>query len=183
MAGTFRFGDLLVVVPALLSELCPGDVVVFCSSRSAVDTWVVHRVVAWTENGVITQGDACVSSDVATLRSSQLLGRVARVQRGDKSYVVWGGFVGQVWSHYVRFRRRLLALGRVLYRWLRASGIVRRLWCPPIVRLMLATEQGPAVKYLCNGKTIAVWQPETGTYWCRKPYDLVLDAPDSTTGR
>ncbi|MBN2394492.1 MAG: hypothetical protein JXR84_27410 [Anaerolineae bacterium] len=183
MAGTFRHGDLLLVVPVVLSQLRIGDVVVFCrtSADRGAHTTVVHRVTACVEDGVITQGDALALPDATIVHPTQLLGRVTQVQRGDKCYAVWSGFAGQVWRHYVRLRHHLLALGRAPYQWLRASGLVRRLWRPSFTHMTLSTEQGPVVKYLCGGKTVAVWQPKTQAYWCRKPYDLVLGVPEPTT--
>ncbi len=183
MAGTFRFGDLLLVTPTVLSQLRQGDVVVFYSSGidKGERTVIVHRVVEQTADGVLTQGDACALPDSAVVYPSQVLGRVSRVQRGNRSYPVLNGCAGRVWARYVRLRHRILALGRLPYRWLRASGLirclVRRLWRPAVACVTLATAQGPVVKYLHNGETVAVWQPETRAYWCRKPYDLVLEVP------
>lgn len=181
MAGTFCYGDVLFAVPTLLSKLHPGDVVIFCPAQSAPDGMVVHRVTACTGDSVITRGDARILPDATALHPSQLRGRVVNVQRGNKVYTVWGGFAGRAWASYTRLRRRLLALGRIPYRWLRASGVVRHLWRPPVRFMTLATEQGSVVKYLHGGKTVAAWQPETQSYWCRKPYDLVLDPPGPTT--
>ncbi|MEJ5308343.1 MAG: S26 family signal peptidase [Anaerolineae bacterium] len=183
MAGTFRFGDLLLIDPVGLPQLRRGDVAVFYKPESDGSARIVvaHRVVARDVDSLITQGDACASPDVAVVHSSRLLGRVARVQRGNKSYGVWGGLAGRLWARWVRLRRCLLALGRAPYRWLRASGVVRRLWRPSVAHVTLATGQGPIVKYLYHGKTVATWRPEHQSYWCRKPYDLVLDAPLPTT--
>lgn len=185
MTGTFRFGDLLLVTPAIFSQLRRGDVVVFNKSEpdSEARTVIVHRVVAYAVDGLLTQGDACILPDGAIVYPLQVLGRVARVQRGNKSYRVWNGCAGRLWVGYARFQRRFLAWGRLPYRWLRASGLVRRLWRPPIARVTLSTALGPVVKYLHAGKTVAVWQPEMQAYWARKPYDLVLDAPSTNKPR
>lgn len=182
MAGTFRFGDVFYSVPVLFSQLRPGDVIVFRHPRSdACIQQTVHRVVKCTAMGLITQGDACALPDATVVVASQLLGRVVRVQRGNKSYPVWNGWAGRLWARYVQIRRRLLGLGHAPYRWLHESGLVRRLWRPPVSCVTIATAQAPLVKYLHRGKTIAVWRPSTQAFWCRKPYDLVLDAPMPTT--
>ncbi len=182
MTGTFRFGDALLAVPVPTSKFHSGDVIVFAPMKSDTGTRaiVAHRVIACMEEGIVTQGDACASPDPVLVHPSQVIGRVTRVQRGGKSYVVWNGWAGRAWARHVRFRGRLLALMRAPYRWLRTGGIVRRLWHPPVTRVVLATTQGATVKYLRAGKTVAVWQPETGAYWCRKPYDLVLERPATT---
>jgi hypothetical protein len=181
MTGTFHPGDILVVRKTRYRDVSVGDVVAFRTSKNPVGGLIVHRVVNCTADGLLTQGDACTTPDASHVQACNLIGRVTQVLHGGKSYRVWGGRAGQLWARYVRLRRRLLTIGRAPYRWLRASGIIRRLWHPPLVCVMLTTMRGPVIKYLCGGKTVAIWATEGQTYWCRKPYDLVLDAPRPTT--
>lgn len=178
MWGTFRAGDILLTEAISLEDVRLGDVLTYCSSqcRKTRDV-VVHRVVAHTSGGFVTQGDAMRRPDTDPVRAQNLLGRVIQIQRGGRVYPVKNGWRGRLWAHYLRIRRRFLSLGRAPYHWLRASGIARRLWSPPVASVTLATSEGLMVKYLCGGKTVAFWRPETSTYWCRKPYDLVLDVP------
>jgi len=182
MQGTFRTGDMLLTEIISLEDIRLGDVLTFFSSRRDKTCGaVVHRVVAHAPGGLVTQGDAMDSPDTDLVCERRLLGRVIQVQRDGQIYPVKNGWRGRLWVRYLRLQRRLLSLGRVPYHWLRANNIARRLWRPALVRVTLATGQGPLVKYLYSGKTVAAWQPETGAYWCRKPYDLVLDAPGPTT--
>ncbi len=182
MQGTFQVGDILFAESITSEDVRRGDVLAFFSSRrDKMRDVVVHRVVARVSEGLITQGDAMRLPDANPVCAQNLLGRVIQVQRSGRVYPVKNGWRGRLWARYVRLRRRLLSLGRVPYRWLRASSIVRRLWRPPVASVTLATSEGLMVKYLCGGKTVAFWQPETSTYWCRKPYDLVLDAPGPAT--
>lgn len=181
MKGAFLPGDVLRVSPLPWQKIRPGDIIAFHTHDGIQPSHIiVHRVRACVPDGLLTQGDACLSPDAFAVGAAQVIGRVTQVQRGNKSHIVWGGFVGRLWVRYVRLRRGLLAFGRAPYRWVRASGILRRLWRPSVVSVIVATAEGPMVKYLCGGKTVAVWQPETRAYWCRKPYDLVLERPATT---
>ncbi len=178
MEGTFKSGDILLLETVTLSDVVPGDVVVFDFAKHRHQKiQIVHRVLACTACGLITKGDANPFPDLQIVTSENLIGRVNFMIRNGKVLPVFGGNAGRLRSHSIRLWRRLVAFGRAPYRWLRASGIIRLLWHPSLKRVTLATAQGPAVKYLHAGKTVAVWRPETRTYWCRKPYDLVLESP------
>lgn len=182
MRGTFQHNNLLYVAPVAFEIIRPGDIAVFDvdDSQNGIKT-VVHRVLARTRTRLVTKGDNNSGPDSQLVSPEQFVGRVHSVQEGQQVRRVWSGLAGQLWARYVSLWRRLSALGRTPYRWLRASGIVRRLWRPPVTRVMLTTAQGLAVKYLSHSKTVAIWQPETQSFWCRKPYDLVLDSPQPTT--
>ena len=100
-------------------------------------------------------------------------------------YAVRGGRPGLLVARLRRARRFLwwhgkrliVVVGRWPYRALRRSGLVRRLWRPAIVRIALTTENGPLVKHVSNGRTVAWWRPETGRFRCRRPYDLIIGRP------
>jgi len=179
MTGTFRPGDMLVTCDVAFEAIRPGDVVAFRAPGGDNDaTLIVHRVVARARDGLITRGDACGAPDLARVQPGDLVGRVIQAQRGRRVRRVWGGWTGRCWARLLRLRRRVLALGRLPYRWLRASGLVRRVWRPAVTQVSVMTSQGTVVKYLCGARAVAEWRPETRTYRCRKPYDLVLDAPE-----
>lgn len=180
MYGTFRPGDMLVVREVDFDAVCPGDVIAFRAPDSDTNNnLIVHRVLERTYKGLITQGDACHEPDDTCVQADDLLGRVIQVQRGTRTRAVQGGLIGRCWAYVTRFGRHMLALGRLPYRWLRASRVVRYLWRPIVTQVYVITSRGPVIKYLCGSSTIAVWQPATRTYWCQKPYDLVLDTPDN----
>ena len=126
---------------------------------------------------VVTQGDNNAAPDSEPVRAENLVGRVCFVEREGKTRTVWGGRAGRLWVVYLRLRRRIVRLGRWPYRFLRASGIVQRLWRPRVVQVRLATESGPLVKYIHGQRTVARWLPEEKQFWCRKPYDLVIERP------
>lgn len=183
MLGTLRSGDQVVIEPVPLTAMRPGDVVAFRPTVADDEGIpIVHRVVAIRPAGLLTQGDNNAQIDVGLVTADRLLGRVTHVERGGRPMLVRGGRAGQLWVVYLRARRRVYnlaaRLGRGLYRRLRASGLVRRVWRPRITRLRLVNNHGTQVKYVCGGRTVARWWPHQNRFECQKPYDLVIPRPD-----
>lgn len=183
MRGVFLPGDCLWVQAARAENLRVGDVVVFHASVSNEQVHdLVHRIVAKTPEGLVTQGDNNFSFDTVRITQENLVGRVTHFQRGGRKFHVWGGRWGWLYARAARFadrlftftRRGLSSLAGGPYRCLRQSGLVVRLWRPPVQKVELSTKDGPLVKYVCQGRTVARWWPEMRRFECRKPYDLVL---------
>lgn len=184
MRGTFREGDVLWIAPDRLEMVEAGDIIAFYDNGSRdTSPLVVHRIKACTPAGLVTQGDFNATPDSELIQAEGFVGRARFVQRGDKIHRVWGGRLGQLWAGYMRLRK-YLAAGRIaslyqsLYRLVKSSGLVRRLWRPTIVKIQLATNNGPLVKYIHNQRTIASWQSEQKRFRYRRPYDLVIDQPE-----
>ncbi len=178
MYGTFRQGDILLVAPATLEAVRPGDVVVFCHVKPGGDALlIVHRVRACTAAGLITQGDGCPAPDSEPVRAEDLVGRVFFVEREGRMRRVWGGHAGRIWAAWLRLRRRLTPWLGWPYRALRSSGLVRRVWRPAVAQIHLTAEGGPLVKYVHGRRTVAIWAPQDDYFWCCKPYDLVIQRP------
>lgn len=78
-------GDLLTVQAVSQHEVVPGDIVLVMRERRCF----IHRLVGIQASGngvhIITSGDAMPHCDPVT--STQLLGRVTRVQRANRSFV------------------------------------------------------------------------------------------------
>ena len=182
MTGTFRPGDRLVIEPVPLADIVAGDVVAFVppTDQVAQPPWV-HRVVSVRPDGLVTRGDNNSHADAVLVTAENLQGRGTRVERKTGLYSVQGGRRGRWRARALRARRALRTvianITRRPYRWLRASGLVPRLWRPVVVRLVVTTENGPLVKYVCGQRTVAWWWPEEGRFKCRKPYDLVISEP------
>jgi hypothetical protein len=186
MLSIFCPGDYLIIEPANIAAIRPGDVVVFQGlDRSGESDDVVHRVVAVTPDGLVTRGDNNPQVDDALVTQDNLLGRVTHVEREGRARPVPGGWGGllrartlRVWARVRRRGWQLLRLvGRWPYRLLRKSGLTQPVWRPTITRIRIETEHGPLVKHLCGTQTVAWWWPETGRFRCRRPYDLVIHQP------
>jgi hypothetical protein len=50
-------------------------------------------------------------------------------------------------------------------------------WRPEIAEMQLAVQGEKVVKYLHKGRRVAQLWPEQGRFWCRRPYDLVIENP------
>lgn len=177
MRGTFRRGDVLLVAPAGLAEIRVGDVVALRRARpDGTFALIAHRVRARSAAGLVTCGDRALAF-TETVTAEELVGRVHHFQRGGKTRRVWGGCWGILRVAALRLGWRLRRLFRRPYRWLRAGGLVRRLWKPRLEQVLLTTAEGPLIKYIHRGRTVAWWWPEEGRFWVRKPYDLVIGRP------
>lgn len=178
MNGTFRHGDVLLVITTPLEGIRPGDVVAYRNPGARSNSSVVaHRVRRLTKAGFISQGDHNRTPDSQSIGAENLVGRVCSFQRDGKTRHVWGGRVGRLWAGYLRLRRRIVPLIGWPYRALRRSGIVRSLWRPRLEQVHLETADGPLVKYIHRQRVVARWWPGRGHFWCRKPYDLILPLP------
>jgi GNAT superfamily N-acetyltransferase/signal peptidase I len=112
MVPFIRDGDLLTVAPTDPSSIGIGQVVLFRTRR---DRLLAHRLVRKSEKGgewiLEMQGDARLSSD-KPVPGERVLGRVVRIQRGDRIYRPDRGS----WLLAARLWIRLLPLRRVLSR-------------------------------------------------------------------
>jgi signal peptidase I len=182
MLGTFRPGDRLTVAPVSFADLRPGDVAVFRGANPQNDSdTIVHRVMALGPAGLVTRGDNAPIADRHLLVPANLVGRVTHVERGGGTRPVSGARLGLLRARVLHARRPIMGLiaivGRKPYRWLRTSGLVRRLWRPTITKSSFRTGRGQLVKYVCGGRTVAWWWPEEGRFECRQPYDLLISPP------
>jgi len=186
MKGMFCAGDRMVVEPAALATLRPGDVIIYLKPDG---TRVAHRVMKLVTGGVMARGDFSARAEVVL--EEAVVGRVTQFERDGKMHRVRGGRWGMWRGRWlrrwnpaqIRIKRGVLLyvfpLGRPFYQWLRRSGLAARVWHPSIVRIQLETEQGPLIKFVVNGKhTVAYWWPDADRFFCRKPYDLIIHRPE-----
>ncbi|MDY6972538.1 MAG: hypothetical protein SV775_09440 [Thermodesulfobacteriota bacterium] len=192
MAGTFRFGDRLIVEHSSVTDIHPGDVVIYRAlDHGGKEKELVHRVMRMLPKGMVARGDNNPFPDRTLVTESNLEGRVSHAERGGKRIPVRGGWPGLVWAfkgHYFRGIRGwawgiICHIGRMLYFRLRGSGLVAYLWRPSVERIRLLTKQGRVVKYVYRNRTVACYFPQNGRFGCMKPYDLVLWHEVKTMGR
>ncbi len=178
MRGTFRQGDLLVVGPARVDALRPGDVVVFIRGTGTKRQEIVHRVIRRAADGLVTRGDAAAGEDSGLVNESNLVGRVlCRIRNSHVGSVQngWQGLIRGGCLHCLfGIRRCLSRMARNPYRMLREAGIVGRFWRPRIIRVKFESTDGPCFHYICNKHVVARHWPEHDRYECGKPWDLVV---------
>lgn len=178
MRGTFSYGDLLLVVPVAHHAVCSGDVIVFRQVEiHGSGVAIVHRVKNRTAAALTTEGDGLSAPDPAPVLAENLVGRVVCVERDGAIRLVLNGPMGQLWAKWIRLRQQLMMAGRSLYHLLRTSRIMYRFWQPDLGQVWLETERGPLVKYIHQRRTVARWWPVQDQFWCKKPYDLIIESP------
>jgi signal peptidase I len=153
MTPIFKPGDCLSVMPVPLDQVRIGDVIVYRVRKDEdQDAQVVHRVIVKKPTGLGTRGDSNSSPDPGLVTAQNLLGVVVSYERSKKYHRVLGGRWGLFqWRFYLWLRnlaRLVIILGRPLYRWLRRSKLVRRIWQPEFTRVRVETVHGPMVKYI-----------------------------------
>jgi len=183
MAGTFRFGDRLIVEHVPLTDIHPGDLVIYRAlNHGGNEKELVHRVMSVLPEGLVARGDNNPFADRTLVTEKNLVGMVAYVERDGKCISVRSGWPGLLRACVGHGYRGLWGwawglvrlMGRMFYGRLRDSGLVVHLWRPSIERVRLLTEKGRLVKYVCRRRTVACYWPGNGRFECRKPYDLVL---------
>jgi signal peptidase I len=178
MKSTFRAGELLYVRPHV-QEVKPGDVVVFKHDGQ----YIVHRVLSAGTAGFVTRGDNNTDIDASPVSPDQVIGRVEINENRGVFNSVRGGWLG-LWLARFRFRTRSLGLGLrcvtgLLYRLLKATKFVGRIWKPAIYQIHIKNRAGRLVKYIYRNKTVAVWDMSLGYFECQKPFDLIISCPEN----
>jgi len=156
-----------------------GDVILFTPPGHA-EPWV-HRVVRVTVEGVETQGDNNPREDEFILGPEHIEGRVVAVWQGDKRRPVSGGVRGRARSRWIRWARRpgraISVALRPAYHALSRSGVVAGLlprWLRPLVAATPSGE-GERPVLLWGGRVVGRYQPDTGRWWIRRPFRLLVD--------
>lgn len=179
MYPTLRRGDILVVEPRPEKALRRGDTIVF--GKFGRPQAVVHRIVDFCNEFVITRGDNNATCDSETVSYAEIVGVVTTVERSGKRARLRGGRVGQILGWNMRVRRTLTseiaALIRPLYRRLARSSVLRgfrtRLVNP---RVIAYRSGGGSELHVYCGSRLAGRLPEGADAWLiYPPYRLLLD--------
>ena len=174
-------GDMLCVYKASFQNLHLGDIVLIDWEMGQERQYVVHRMIAVRATGPLTQGDNNLKPDVEALTAENFIGLVTHFERRGRIHPLRGGTLGWLYARIILVRNWLWLfikrLGWRVYRILRQSGVIAKVWRPAILQIRVATGNGSLVKY-CHGKcTVARWWPETQKFNVKKPFDLVIFPP------
>ena len=175
MHPVFKPGQMLYVRP-LIDEPSVGDVIVFFDPKQKIH--VVHRVVK-VENGQIhTRGDNNPTEDQKPVNPKDIMGVVVKADQAGSVTKVWGGKAGYQQSKFQRIYKGLNNFIRKLvypmYKVIKSSGIISKIWHPDIQKVQLKTRAGVLTKYIHRGKTIAQWDSVSKRFTYKHPYDLVI---------
>jgi len=178
MQPTFKPGQVLYARPQV-QEVQAGDVLVY----GQVDTRVVHRVFALQPKGFVMRGDNNRLKDAELVNPEQVLGRVELVDDGKGIHPVLNGRKGFQRARWRWFFKSIEGPLRLVFGWPyrlgKARGWVTRFWKPEIKVLKLEQGEARLVKYLFRGRTVATWDEANDHFSCRKPFDLVLQPPQT----
>jgi len=192
MAGTFSFGDQLIIEKVQFSNVRCGDILVYRRSASkGINNEVVHRVIGSTPDGFVMQGDNNLHPDETYVTEKNLVGRITHMERAGNKHRLECKHSGLLFTRFFRrwlhirqiMLRFVRVMGRRSYCWLRESSLVTRLWRPPVVKVRLLTPRGPMIKYIWRNRTVAFHWINEGRLKCRKPYDLVIGPKEKMQGR
>ena len=81
MAPTLRPGELVGVEKTRMTEILPGEIVVFARDGRLIVHRVVAKIESCGESYLVTRGDRARKSD-GPISSSQFVGRVNHIERG-----------------------------------------------------------------------------------------------------
>ena len=181
MRGSLRMADIVHTDDALFHSIHPGDVIVY-KNPSSHKQKIIHRVQSISPDGLITQGDNCYTPDSIPITEQEFIGRVTFVERQRKLKRITGNHAGLLRAKTLRTAKYLRAflspVSHPLYTYT-GKGVTALLrWHPKIHRIQINTPSGRSIKYIHHEKTVARWDPNTGEWHCKKPFDLILKKPE-----
>jgi signal peptidase I len=179
MAHTFRNGDYIFFQKASVSELKYGDAIVFdCQNSEEIKKQCVHRIIGKSNKNLITRGDNNPKNDEEPVTEENLIGKVTHYERNGKIHKVWNGRLGLMRARVLHGRLYTIKAAKYFlrkpYRLLKKTGIVSKFWRPEIETIYFETQDGPLVKYVHKGRTVASCWLDNNRWWFRRPYDFVI---------
>lgn len=178
MLGTFKPGDRLRIENLPFALIKKGDTVVFVGAKRDSDDFVVHRVADESPASLVTRGDNSSSNDEEPVTEKNIVGKVTHYERNGKIHKVWNRRLGMLRAKVLHNRMHVIKAVKFFlskpYRMIKKTGIVAKLWRPEIKTIQFETQDGPLIKYIHKGRTVANCWVESNRWWFRRPYDFVI---------
>lgn len=179
MYNTFFEADFLKTEEISINELQNGDVIIFHEIEKIVKKSVlVHRIMLILKDRIITRGDNNPRNDKEPVTKENLIGKVTHYERNGRIHKVWNGRLGMMRARVLHGRLHVIRAAKFFlrkpYRILKKTGIVSKIWRPEIKTIHFATPDGPLVKYIHKGRTVASCWTDSNRWWFRRPYDFVV---------
>jgi signal peptidase I len=180
MSPSFKEGDYLIFQATQITKISIGDVIFFPHLISKdTQKHCVHRVFQKFDQNLITRGDNNTKNDKEPVSAKNLIGRVTHYERNGKIHKVWNGRMGMLRARFLHGRLHVIRAAKFVlrkpYRLIKRTGIVAWLWRPEIETIHFQTQDGPLVKYIHKGRTVASCWTETNRWWFKRPYDFVIN--------
>ena len=179
MYPTLQVGDGMKVLPYNGRRIRPGDVVVF--QHPGGKHFIVHRVVRLDGQGIHTRGDNQFDVDSLPLQPTHIIGRVAGVSRGDRTWSLAAGWRGQMVAAFARIRRLSISWTtktlRPVYRGLVNSGLSRRfLGRQTSLRIFcFSRPKGVEMHLFLGRQPVGRWSADVKQWQIRAPFRLFID--------
>jgi len=179
MNPTLRGGDLLEVIS--YGERLPnrGDVIVF--KTPVENKSVTHRIISIKKEGVRTKGDHNRYMDSLVITPQQIIGKVIRIQRGNKQRKILGGQMGYIYAQILLKTHGIdMMIGSLLgpiYHCLAKKGFFRH-WFASLLKLRVLAykrSDGSEFQLLFGHRVIGRLPPQAKTWWIRRPFRLFVD--------
>lgn len=178
MKGTFKLGDKLIVEKVAFKQLKKGDVIIYRRTREDQNDFIAHRVTGIFSKGLITRGDNCFNHDSDPVTNENVIGRVIRYDRKEKIHRAWNGSIGRIRATLLHARQHAVGQLKCIlsnpHIMLKKTGIIAKLWHPEIELIQFETPDGPLIKYLHYGKTVAIFQKSNSRFCIKQLFDLVV---------
>jgi signal peptidase len=172
-------GDGLRVLPCGDGEIRVGDVIVIHAPDR--EEYVVHRVVSVDTQGIRTRGDNNSSMDPWVLRPEDILGRVDRAKRKNRTQKIYGGLQGRIYVSGFRAIKQVdLMVSKILhpaYRWLVKSGIFRK-FLPQQMKPQVLCFKGSnftQMQLRMGSRVVGRLLPGQDRWHIRRPFRLFVD--------
>lgn len=179
MRGTFKPGDKLIIEKVPFDRIKKGDLIIFSRNENEEDDFIVHRVVAVNPKGLVTRGDNCFDNDKNLVIEENIVGRVIANDRRGKVHQVQNGRAGAFRAAMLHSRLQVINLVKFFlrkpYLILKKSGFITKIWQPEIDIFQFQTSDGPLVKYVHKGKTVAICWTDQHRWWVKRPFCFFLN--------
>ena len=182
MRCTFHPGELLYVSP-IIHNLTIGDVIVYYDPEKRLR--VAHRVIKIGDQHVFTRGDNNTQEDLEPVKFENILGIVTWADQDGSIHPVRSGKAGLRDLHLQSFKNKMIQFIKCLlfplYRVVKSSGVIAKIWHPEIQKIRVKTENGSLLKYIHKNRTVATWDPQNKRFTYQHPYDLILHPPQDAS--
>jgi len=174
--------DMLEVVPYGKKPVRIGDVIFFYLPEGG--SYIVHRVVRISPEGITTRGDNSIHLDSRLLSADDIKGRVTAAWHGRIRRIISGGWTGLLLIYVIRWRRVLgQKISQVLhpiYRFLSRIRIFQHLlprrFKPKVVAFR--TNGSIQQRLLIGSNMIGHYDEKHGEWSIKRPFRLFIDESD-----
>jgi signal peptidase I len=179
MNPTLKPGDRLRVVPYCGRKIRVGDVVVIHSPDR--EKHVVHRVVSVDSQGIRTRGDNNSNIDPWPLRPEDIIGRIDRAERKNRTKKICAGLRGRIYVSGFRAMKQadsmVSGILHPAYRWFAKSGVFKK-FLPQQMKPQVLCFKGSnftEMQLLIGSRVVGRLLPGQDRWHIRRPYRLFID--------